>query len=724
MNRLQARYILPLLAALTNTVLLPAGAAAVVDLHSEFTYENGSTTITDKTNDEVTESDRSRFDQLYNLDIIKKFFPNLTLRTGGIFELDSQTLETDGETSERDERTLHPLIDLNLSTTLYSAGIGFEKTEIKRTGTNLQMTRDTRDEYYGRLLWEPVDLPRLNLNFTHTDRYNDVDRDVDEDEIAASSRYDWKEIFVNYAYVWNDSEDLLNDIHVRNENHDFQISHSHNFTDYGVTTNGSYRINSTETEQFASTSFLSRLSQSQVQGIYSLTDDIPEDEILETGSGFFLVDGVKSGSSVIQIGLAGDETRNVSIGLDYGLPRTVEALRVFVDRDALDVAQAFGWDVYISDDNRNWTEIPLTRPVSYDSFDRYFEITFDPQQTRYIKVVTTPLSPAADPAATFRELYVTELESFVTSVGDEKRTSLDQNVNLGVRWNVNNRTSLGYTFFHRAQETEPPFQRNRTLSNGLNLRHDLSEVFRFLSSVTRQDTSRSDRETLSYTYTGGLQAQWLDTLKQTLTYSGTNTTDDIDRDDGGTEQESNTTNNLLLRTIADLYRGWSANLDMGYSWNTPREGGTQTTKLFRFETDIQPHEKLTTSAGYAYTQTEETGRESRDDQRADIQLSFVPTNTISLFARLTHVNQSDDSRTFQNYNINWSPFPGGTLQFDISYNESLSTEGSDTKGMRAGLSWKVNKSLSLRSYYERTQTETETILTESDQINVVLRISL
>lgn len=725
MKRYTKKKLLPCWIALMLNTFIPEFVAAEINLFTKLTNETATTETTGKLTGITSEVQSDSFEQLYNLAVAKRLYPNLLFKTGGVFKFEKFTTESANIKTDSDKDTLRPFIECNLSTPIYSTGLGYQKTDIKQTGPALIATRDIRDEYYGRFLWEPVDLPRINLNYTQTQRSNEPETVDKVDELLGLGlRYHWKDFFINYSFSRNDSEDKKNDVLFTNDVQEGIISHSHYFKEQNIQINSSYRISYATIVQSAANAFLAQIPQSEALGLYLLDDvNLTSNSILTDLNSGFLVDGVKSGSSIIQLGVNGDETKNISTGLDFGIPVPISALRVWVDKDAAEVANAFSWTVYTSDDNNNWAPQPLNKSVSFDTFENYFEISFDEVATRYVKVVTNPLANASDPGGNFLDLFLTELESLVTKIGDLERTSLEHNVNFGLQWQMSDKTGFGYTLFHRSQESDPPFRRNRNFTNSLYWHHKISRTFRGSANVSRQDNSTLGMENVNHNYSASLIAGWLDTLRQTLTYSGTDTESEED-DPLNPTTESSKTNSLVLRTSADLYRGWSANMDMGYRWDSPTDGGTLTSEFYRIETNIRPNTKVTINANHNYTRTQEANNDKTESNRGNFQVSFIPTGALSLFARVSYVDQEGSSNNFQDYSANWSPFAGGSLQFSFSYRENLNSEGDETETISNGLSWKVNRNASLSMIYNIINTDTDLSFSETHYYLAKLRVSL
>jgi hypothetical protein len=369
----------------------------------------------------------------------------------------------------------------------------------------------------------------------------------------------------------------------------------------------------------------------------------------------------------LNIGTSGDQATLVNIGLDFGFPTDVDQIRVWVDRRLTAiVAGSFSWAVYTSPDNLDtstWTLIANVSPADFGAVDNRFEIFFPVVNTRFIKVVTSPLAPTTPGATDFTNIFVTEMEGFVTVSGVE----------------VDNKQ----TFNARGQ---------------------------------RSDNSLPEEDTTDYTYGASLKARWLRTFDQSLTYSGRY----FDEEEGSAYQ-----NSIFLRSNAVLYKGWSAFVDGGYGWERPVGGPQITTNIFKGGTNFVPNSKLNFNLNYSYRRTEQSGLDigPRTEEIFDFQGFYLPFSNLSLFAKISRVDRDGDPDDFINFNINWSPFPDGDLQFFFNYTEILRPQ-SDRKErvVGPGLKWTIGRFGFLDLTYSFTQSEDEVQETDSTILSGNLRI--
>ena len=387
------------------------------------------------------------------------------------------------------------------------------------------------------------------------------------------------------------------------------------------------------------------------------------------------------------------------------------------------VSGAFAWTVYTSPDNNansTWTAVDTIAPAEFGAFDNRFEISFAAVNTRFIKVVTSALSPTNIGAGDFPNIFVTEMQAFVTVSGvdvDNKQTTVDHNYNLNLRGKLTARTTAGYTLLYNYQKSDPGTEKRTRLTNGLNLNHVFNDVFSANANGQRADTTERGEDAIDYTYGAALRANWLKTFNQTFTYSGIY----LDEEQGTAYQ-----NSLFLRNNAQLYRGWSAQLDGGYTWEETLDGAQLTGWNILSGTNFVPNEKINLNLNYTYRRTAQSGADfgPTSETQWDIQAFYNPFRNLSLFGKVSFVNRENSNDTFQNYSINWSPFPDGDLQFFFLYSETLrsQTDSRDTV-VGPGLKWAIGRHIFLDMTYNYSRNETITQTTEANVFDGELRLT-
>jgi hypothetical protein len=268
---------------------------------------------------------------------------------------------------------------------------------------------------------------------------------------------------------------------------------------------------------------------------------------------------------------------------------------------------------------------------------------------------------------------------------------------------------LGYEGDYRVQQSEPGNSERTSWTNSMFFRQVLSQTFSTYGRYFRVDRTRTsgqnasaEAEDTDQTYSLALKGDYLETLNQSLIFSGSQS----NRSRGDSDTKS-----VLLRTNADLYTGWSMNIDFGYALNTTESGADQTVKSLYLETHIQPNRRIDLNFDYSAIWTEETDREDNWSQYGTIQVLLVITDTLNTFYRHTFRDQesaTDYSATLQELNVNWSPFPDGDLRFTLGYSESTDEADQEFKSIAPSLTWKVSRGIFLELRLDTGTLETPT----------------
>ena len=666
-----------------------------VNFRTELTYTNSDIENTNKSTGEKTKSNFYSFDQLYNFNLSKTIYPYLTFSAGTFFELDNSTTKTSGTKTDTEERLLIPFVQLNLNNPLYQAGIQYRRTQSNTQTADAPNLENVRDEINTTFGWLPSELPSLNLRYSYFHTYNHP-KTLDENQklLYLKSEYTaWEDLNFSYSYTRTDTDDRVTNFTTLEQNHFGRVEYANDFWDRLLSLNTSYRIE--YNSQKISSGSSSELALQRTQGLFSL-DNTPQDgPALAVNDA--LIDGNVFASAGIDLGLNGDQTTLANIGLDFGFTTGVDEIRIWVDRRlSTTIANSFSWSIYTSPDNTNnstWTLVTTVSPAAFGAFDNRFEISFPRVTTRFIKVVTAALSPAIPGSASFPNIFVTEMQAFVTVSGEtqNKTTYTDQYYVLGLRARPRENTVFGYNLNFTRRETDPSNDKRSQLSNDLFVNHAFTKIFSATARVSRIDTSENNDDEVSYIYSTLLRGDYLPTFQQILALSGEN---------NKTENDSSDNYSVILRNNARLYPGWSAFVDSGFNWFRPEANDkVEKSILLKVGTNVQPHQKLTVNLNYQLRKIVEPENSTNAD--LNLEAFFLPFRALSLNARL-NVTQREGAktRTLQNYIVNWSPFPDGTLQFFCTYNETLRSENnSRERTFSPGFNWTIGSHIFLETSY-------------------------
>ncbi len=693
-----------LLAADPATVMAQVGE---ITLRADLEYQFSDVESKDKATDEKTQSDYSRFKQKYDVDLRQELLPFLEFRSGGLFELIDISTTTGDEDADREEKTRRVYAELNLNNPLYTAGTSYIRQTFDVNLDGIPNRERNREEFRGLLNWRPVGFPTIDLDVDNTRIWDDDDTvDQTVDRILLKSRYDYRDFAYDYSYTRNDTDKKIEDAGSLSQIHNVGLYYSTDFFDDQLELASSARLNYEDLKPRGNEIVERPVTSFGTEFFYRIDEDPDELEFVPPAL-----------LTEINIGQGGG-LNPVSVGLAFEFPTEVNKVHIILDADVnvVDaVADDYVWTVSWTDDTDLSTAIwnPFTGvdvKATYNDIENRFEIQFPRVDgARAIKVATYPQVDAVEPIRT------RQIRAFTTLDVDpgEKIEDFEQNYNLGLRWIISDKTETSYQGYFRYQDSKPFDVTKKTFTNSISLRHDFNPKLVGNAKILRTDTTETARQDLTYhSYTASLRADYLETLRQTLIYSG------FHEDLGNLTSYSNS---ILLRTNADLYEGWSSNLDLGFIAKHLTEGDDATTANFRISTNVDPNPKLRFVIDYRFSRNTQSGIPSWLDQYARFQGFWLPLRTLSFFGavNLRHNERNDRGlEVFQNYSVNWAPFPDGSLRFSLGYNLVVDTRNNMTSALSPRIDWQLTRTTLLTVLSNLGSTESDQV--ERDVKSVLL----
>lgn len=717
MTRISFLSISLLLTALLLTAFMKRPLRAdTLRFLADMEYTASDSTSRIKETGETTEIDYSLFSQLYSLDFSKMFTPTIIFNGGGLIDLDQTDTETNGDKTDSTDRSIRPYGELQLFTPMLQAGTGYRRTDLKETETAVATTRRYIDEYTGRLDWKPVELPRVTLNYTRTLTHDDpLTTDSETDILELRSKYLYQNFIFDYSHSRTDTLQKVVDFETLSTSDNGSVRYLHSYLDGKVSVSAGARFKRDQVEFKGAGA---RLVDTSFPGtpFFNLDDPPPATSNMAADFTFGSLDNVD---------LLGVPTQ-LSFGLDFGTDTEVDTIYVNLLPASLENNQAsrsdvdsidhlFSWTVFSSDDLEIWTGHAV-QLASFNVFENRFELTFAGADARYLKIVTTPLNQNLLPG---KDILLSNLEAKRTLPQDTSEFSTTTwNADQAANWKMTDKTSTGYDLHWRQEESKPFDSKKTWLNSGAYVRHIFDPVFSGNMRVTRSDiTENQEPDSTSHTYSASLAGRYLETFNQTLTYSFSHNDDE--------EEGTSTVNSLLLRSNLDLYTGWSMNIDNGYSWQYPEEGGKTTNTFARLGTIIIPNRWMKLNLDYEVSWTTQTDEPTNREQTGGLLFSWVPTRSLSLSADLTFTDEEGataDSFTRQIYGFNWSPFRDGTLQFSLLWGDSQDTDGEKSNTLTPALKWQMTRNSLLTLEYSVGEFENEREENEFENIILALRV--
>lgn len=678
----------------------------------EFNYSS----LNSKTEDASgvsTESEAKSFRQRYRLNIDKTIYPFLRLSAGGLFERTSSDLKSEDTETKSTSTKVNPFVDLTLSNPLLNVGIGYNRIEERQKSDGESAPVNIRENYNAFLGLRPVGIPPMEFRVSRSHIFDKekIIRDSITDSLMFSTRYDVKNLRVSYQFSYSDFNDRLKDFETKSFFHNGLVTYSTRLFRDRTSLYTSYSVSRQEIESFSKgvggEVFVQVFPDLGLSGL----DDTPIDGQLDSNSA--LIDGNTVISSGINIGVVpiGGDLRKRNIGIGFFVDTEINTLFVYVDRELPStIANSFSWSIYTSSDNQTWSLLTTLSSVFFDSFLRRFEIRFPSVKKKFLKVVTSPLSPTVaalvpdfpDPD----KIFITELQSFLTIPAKDiqrKFTTTSHTYNLSSRTILMEQPSLFHDFSLWFNKILPMDTWRLMISNGLTISQRLSRIF-FGSARVSLENQRVETEGIdSLQYSASLNAIPLETLSHNIVFSGR-----ITKRDGRTSDA----NSIFINNSAALYKGVDVNLSGGISFSTSEAGQKTTSTILNFGASIVPRDNLSLNMGYSETKTEQSGGErkktSSTTSSAFLSMVYVPFKTLYLFGSIDRVSQSEGkAATALNYAMTFSPFRDGDLLFNFAYNETLRLEEEEkSRTMTPSIRWNITRRSYLDMSYNIIRTST------------------
>ena len=419
-----------------------------------------------------------------------------------------------------------------------------------------------------------------------------------------------------------------------------------------------------------------------------------------------LIDGNLTASAGIDLGTAGTgpgRRRPGTSASTSSTPTEVNRLLVWVDRELpAEIASTFSWEIYSSPDNLTWTRettvaMASVRPVREPVPARLPE----PHRPLHQGGDAAALSAALPDASRYPDIFVTELQPFVTQSaarcsGRLKRTT--QIFNTDVRLRLVDALlyyegSYWYTDVStwpaRRHPLERPVDQSGAWAHVLRLRAGCARAGQAAGGDRVANVDERDRDVRRRSARS----------RSSLLYTGLNERiDDRPNDRQG----------VAVQTNAQLYRG--VDVQFGFGWNLHRRGrpasictiGSSTSapaSCPRHEPDADAQLRDTTTTDRARSPaTRSTARRT-----GYLTLAVDPLRTLHLVLGEELVAVSDEkTRTTHNIGANWAPFPDGSLQFIVAYNEALrALEFGTERIFRPGVRWTFSRQSYVDVSYQR-----------------------
>jgi hypothetical protein len=403
----------------------------------------------------------------------------------------------------------------------------------------------------------------------------------------------------------------------------------------------------------------------------------------------------------------------------------VNVLWLWIDKQLPATAAAtLSFTVWQSRDNQEWTEVKPAVVVP-NAFSPRFEISIPTTSARYLKITTSPLNTAATLDPLYRDVFVTELQAFVSSQvspphGWQSATS--GTASLSARTRILSDPGLTHDislFLTGGDRAGGGSGGTWLLINGLTLTRRLASLLLLNARLARQDANQSRGHEGEWLYSASLGVSPFPALSSSLVYSG--------RSDTG-PTGTTTTNTLALFSEAAPYRGISLLGFASYGISALANGQTSGLDALTLSATVQPNPALTVTGTFGHSGVLTTGaglpRINLITNRVDLTATVNPVRALYLSGGISRqIPVGGIPVTLANGTVTFSPFRGGDLQLGVIFTETLDADASVTRLLAPSLRWNVGRATLTGSYNVlRTQSRTQPV--DSNVFTADLRIPL
>lgn len=727
--RIAAEALLALIALVAvSGILATESRAEGLSGTLEYGYNRNDTDLTDasgRSNQTKTDS----FTQLYDLRLDRRLYPNLNFHASGIFQKRNDSFDAEGLKRDTTTTTIRPYVGMNLRTPLYFAEAAYGQREEKVKTSGFSSLSTVRESIISTLYWRPDRFPDLKIQFFRDHLFDKERLNVDTvtDLYRATSNYRPVDpLSLYYQGTFRNTELRLSDTTLKETVHNGRVNYSNKWWRRRITFGADYNITKQELETSTTGAGEVGLRVFPFAGL-SVSSDTPGNVVLASNPA--LIDANAEAGAGVNLGLPppGGDARPRNIGMDFLVATEINTLYILVDRDVAQVADAFSWQIYTSDDDPSdgvqiWVLRQTVSPAIYSSTFNRFEIRFANVTARYVKVVTAPLSPTIPFASAYPTIFVTEIQAEIRRPASEvagKSSSTFQTGNLDFRAVILEAVNLTYEFTTLFTKRDPG-DLSYTVSNGLSFFRQLNRVFSGNGRVAFENGEDRGGNREALVYTVSLTAVPFQTLSQSIIFSG--------REESVAGQR-NTSTSLLIYNIAKLYEGIDANLSGGISFQEDDTGRESENTRVNAGASFVPNRKVNLTLLFDESRTVTSGGnligETTTHRRAgEADLSITPLPAVHLFGSYRFEESTESlNRNILNYSLSWSPFRDGTLYLNFNYNETIRTDDTKERSIVPSLQWYVTPRSYLNLSYQNLKAETPALTTVSKIYSGTVRVS-
>jgi hypothetical protein len=721
-----------MLAAGWSLVLVAREAAAQDGLLTgmqagvESVFSSAVTTITFASGS-VTKTTTTNVNPVFTVNMSGLLYPSLKLNAGGVFEINRPSIRGPEFSTHSTITRNRPFFILQSTNPVLAPSIGYYRREAVDRTHGLTAVKLVNDEYSASLRWRPDGGFRTDVQFLKTSTF-DGDRsiqDLGRDIGTVVSQFNRGDLGLYYRGSFVRNDDRLGHLATRQLSNALRADYSRSFFAKRIVWNGSGAVNHDDFRTAA------RGAGGEVPfpviafGGLAAVSDVPVSARLSPNPA--LVDGNFAAGSGINLGLpaspADAALRN--IGVDLLTPTEVNRFLVWVDRELpIEVSGTFSWDVYSSPDNITWIRQATVSMAPFGAFENRFEIDFPSVTARYLKLVTRPLAVVVPNASQFQTIQVTELQAFIRRRASDVDGRVVQDrylVNTDIRMRILDAPALYYEGFYLANGTNGLRATTDTLSNGVSVSHAFGRIVSAYGRVAQEQGRQVQGERTATVSSGTFTVEPLPTLRTSLLYTG-----QTERLAG----QASSRWGAFVQNSARPYRGIDVQVGFGWTFTSRDTGEMLRDRLANLTATIVPRTNLSITVNYDLTATRRSGAFTGDARtlkhRSYAAVVIDPIRTLHLLLGGEVIaTTGEKTRTTVDVGTSWTPFPDGTLQVVLAYNEAIRalTFGKE-RNLLTAVRWNLSRTSYIDVSYQRTRTASDFLVADSRTLTARVRLFL
>jgi len=724
---------LPLLALLAG-----AGSARAdgFGATAEVNYTSGTLTLTDATGRSNT-LDTMLVPQNYRLTLDKQLYPFLILNGYALYQWTPSWSRNDVGESESSSNRWSVFASAVIGPPILNATPYYVRRQEFATnstgGISLRSPTLVNQSYGVYAGWSPAGLPLLSLQLGVNENFDAQRsfRDTRTEDVNVSLTYlDVENLTLRYALRYSHGNDFISGTVTDDLNQGAQVQWNSSFWERRILTSLSYTLGYRTGKIQAGSGGLVTIQQFPVGGL-SLVEtfpNLPSQDTLAPNAA--LIDGDLLAPAGIDLGfgpsLAGDQNFR-DMGMVFANTTTeVNTLRLWVDQQLPpEVAAGFTFTAWRSDDNVVWTQLPLAGPVTFGIFENRFEVPIPRTQSRYLKVVTKPLSPSVTVDPRFSAIRVTELQAFLVVPADQAPSQNEQwggNFSGSARVMLVQDWNFAYTLALAASHQDSFALQDWSVLNALGAGRNVTRDLAIFAQVSRTDSAQTNlpHEAVNR-WSAQLSYNPFPTLGASFTYSGQY---------GQLYVGQVLSNAVTLVGNLNPWQGVSLSATAGYSWAKDEIGRSLESPNGSVSITLVPMQVLSINGtwGVSSSIAITPGGLVQSQRTTSLQgnLSFTPVRALYFNAGIIRSTGSDQGpQTLLNFGAGFSPFTGGQLLLRFGYDENLDTQAQmRNRVFGPSLRWNIRTGTYLNVAYTWNDSVQPALLTQSRSLFATLFVTL